>query len=206
MTQILVNVDNIVVGEKDAFAEFVVRLNAPSAALVSVNYFTSNGSAVANSDYIGIGTNTLTFAPGEMVKTVRVPIVDDTTAEPTESFFFNLSSPTGGAVIGNGIGRATVIDDDGPPAVAAPEVARVALNVPTPVSGISISENGVISGAIALTLANDADVPFAAATGLSSPLNGIFTVTLEDLRGLLSVTGSGITGSNTTKLTFAKAA
>jgi Calx-beta domain len=185
----------------------VVRLNAPSAASVSVNYFTSNGSAVANTDYIGISTNTLTFAPGEMVKTVRVPIVDDTTAEPTESFFFNLSSPTGGAVIGNGIGRATVIDDDGPPAVAAPEVARVALNVPTPVSGISISENGVISGgAIALTLANDADVPFAAATGLSSPLNGIFTVTLEDLRGLLSVMGSGITGSNTTKLTFAKAA
>ena len=87
MTQILASVADIVVGEKDGFAEFVVRLNAPSAASVSVNYFTSNGSAVANTDYIGISTNTLTFAPGEMVKTVRVPIVDDTTAEPTETFF-----------------------------------------------------------------------------------------------------------------------
>jgi hypothetical protein len=83
----------------------------------------------------------------------------------------------------------------------------VALNVPTPVSGISISENGVISGgAFALMLADAADVPSATAAGLSSPLTGIFTVTVEDLRGLLSATGSRITGSNTTKLTFAKPA
>ena len=88
MAQILVSVDDIVVGEKDGFAEFVVRLNAPSAAPVSINYFTENGSAVANSDYIGIGTNTLIFAPGEMAKTVRVPIVDDTAVEAKESFFF----------------------------------------------------------------------------------------------------------------------
>jgi hypothetical protein len=148
-------------------------------------------------------SGTLTFAPGEMIKTVRVPIIDDTVVEATESFFFNLSSPTGGAVIDDGVGKATIIDDDGPPAVAAPGVARVALNVPTPVSGISISENGVISGgAFALTLADDADAPSATAIGLSSPLNGIFTVTLEDLRGLLSATGSGITGSGTTRLTI----
>ena len=192
----VISVDNIEVGEKDGFAEFVVRLNAPSAASASVNYFTSNGSAVANTDYIGISTNTLTFAPGEMVKTVRVPIVDDTTAEPTETFFFNLSSPTGGAVIGNGRGTATIIDDD-TPVVAAPVVARVALNVPTPISGISISENGVISGgAFAPALADAADVPSAAAIGV------IYTVTVADLQGLLSATGGGITGSNTTKLTI----
>src|ERR1700724_1646102 len=112
MTQILVSVADIVVGEKDGFAEFVVRLNAPSAASVSVNYFTSNGSAVANTDYIGISTNTLTFAPGEMVKTVRGPSVDDTAVEPTESFFFVLSSPTGGAVIGDTYALATIIDND----------------------------------------------------------------------------------------------
>jgi hypothetical protein len=94
MAQILVSVDDIVVGEKAGFAEFVVRLSAPSAAPVSVNYFTSNGTAFANNDYMGVGTTTLTFAPGEAVKTVRVPIVDDTAVEPTESFFFNLSSPT----------------------------------------------------------------------------------------------------------------
>jgi hypothetical protein len=47
MAQILVSVDDIVVGEEDGFAEFVVRLNAPSTAAVSVNYFTANGTAAA---------------------------------------------------------------------------------------------------------------------------------------------------------------
>ena len=109
---ITVSVADIVVGEQDGFAEFVVRLSAPPAASVSVNYFTENGTAVANSDYIAIGTSTLTFAPGEMVKTVRVPIVDDTLVEAKESFFFFLSSPTGGAVIGDTYALATIIDND----------------------------------------------------------------------------------------------
>ena len=56
-----ISVDNIVVGEQDGFAEFAVRLNAPSTNSVSVSYFTTNGTAVAKSDYIGISTNTLTF-------------------------------------------------------------------------------------------------------------------------------------------------
>jgi hypothetical protein len=111
MAQIFLNVDDIVVGEKDGFAEFVVRLNAPSTAAVSVNYFTSNGSAVANPDYIGV-SGKLTFAPGEMVKTVEVPIIDDTAVEAKENFFFNLSSPTGGAVIGKDTALATIIDND----------------------------------------------------------------------------------------------
>jgi hypothetical protein len=64
MAQILVSVDDIVVGEKDGFAEFMVRLNAPSATPVSVNYFTTNGTAVNVSDYTGV-SGTLTFALGE---------------------------------------------------------------------------------------------------------------------------------------------
>jgi hypothetical protein len=73
----------------------------------------------------------------------------------------------------------------------------VALNVPTPVTGISISENGVISGGgFALALADAAEVTSAAATGV------IFTVTVADLQGLLSAAGSAITGSNTTRLTI----
>ena len=51
MTQTLFSVDDIVVGEQDGFAEFVVQLNAPSTATVSVNYATSNGTAAASYDY-----------------------------------------------------------------------------------------------------------------------------------------------------------
>jgi hypothetical protein len=199
----VISVDNVVVGEQDGFAEFLVQLSAPSGAAVSVSYSNSNGTAANGSDYIAV-SGTLTFAPGEMVKTVRVPIVDDPTVEPNKSFLFNLSNPTG-AAIGNSFGTATIIDNAtiAPPEVAAPGVVRVALNVPTPVSGIRISENGVISGGgFALPLADNAAVPSATAIGQSSAQSAIFTVTVADSHGLLSATGSGITGLNTTQLTI----
>ena len=47
MSTPVISVDNIVVGEQDGFAEFVVRLSALSAASVSVNYFTQNGTGRA---------------------------------------------------------------------------------------------------------------------------------------------------------------
>ena len=59
---------------------------------MTVGYGTSNGTA-GGYDYTAVSGN-LTFAAGETVKTVRVPIINDTTAEPKEDFFFNLTNPT----------------------------------------------------------------------------------------------------------------
>ena len=54
----------------------------------------------------------LTFVAGETAKFITVPIVGDTTVEPNENFFVNLSSSTGLAIFsGQGIG--TIINDDG---------------------------------------------------------------------------------------------
>ena len=101
----------MVVGEADGFAEFIVRLNAPSVNTVSVSYSTQNGSAFGGGyDYITT-SGTLAFAPGETVQRIRVPIVNDALTEPTESFFLNLSSP-GNAVLGNSQAVATIIDDE----------------------------------------------------------------------------------------------
>jgi hypothetical protein len=118
----VISVDNIVVGEADGFADFVVRLNAPSTGAVSVNYSNSNATAANGSDYIAV-SGTLTFAPGEMVKTVRVPIIDDTVAESTESFTLQLSSPSG-ATIGQAVSVATIVDNDGTPPPADHGAAR----------------------------------------------------------------------------------
>ena len=38
-------------------------------------------------------SGTLTFAPGELTKTITVPVVGDTTVEPDETFFVNLTGP-----------------------------------------------------------------------------------------------------------------
>jgi hypothetical protein len=106
----IISVDDVVVGESDEFAEFIIRLNAAVDFAVSVNYTTAGSSASSGSDYV-FTPGSLTFAPGETVKTVQVPIVANTVPERTESFFFNLSNPVN-AMLGTSHAVATIIDDD----------------------------------------------------------------------------------------------
>lgn len=87
--------------------------SAPWPTAVSVNYATNSGTAQSGADFSSTA-GTFTFAPFESSKTIFVPVVDDLTFEPTESFTVDLSSPVG-AVIGDGIGAVTITDNDTPP-------------------------------------------------------------------------------------------
>ena len=89
---------------------FTVTLSAASASTVTVNYATADGTATAGSDYIA-ASGTLTFAPGAVTQTVAISVVGDTSPEPNETFFVNLSSPTN-ATIAAATGTGTIIDDD----------------------------------------------------------------------------------------------
>ena len=115
-----ISVADIVVGESQTYADFLVRLDAPNSNTVTVNYQTNNGTAIFNSD--GIDTSgSLTFAAGEMVKTLRVTLVNDATVEATENFSLQLFNPSANATIARNIATATIIDNDaasGTPVVA----------------------------------------------------------------------------------------
>jgi hypothetical protein len=67
----VINAENVVVDGGAGFAEFVVRLSAPSSDTESGVYFINPGSAVRGIHFDFINTTTLSFAPGETVKTVR---------------------------------------------------------------------------------------------------------------------------------------
>src|SRR5690606_29177061 len=71
--QPVVSVGDIIVGEKDGYAQFVVTLDAASTSQVSVHYSTDQGTAVSGTsgDYSHIG-GTLVFAPGVTTQTVRI--------------------------------------------------------------------------------------------------------------------------------------
>ena len=69
----------------------------------------ATATAATGYDYVAV-SGTLNFAPGETVKTVRVPIINDTTAELKEDFLLNLFSPVN-AVIGNTSAMATIVDN-----------------------------------------------------------------------------------------------
>jgi hypothetical protein len=94
---------------------FTVTLSAASTQTVTVNYQTANGvnnGAVEGSDYVA-KSGTLTFAPGETSKTIRVDFIGDAVAELNETLFLDLRMPTN-ARITDSRGAAYIRNDDGP--------------------------------------------------------------------------------------------
>jgi len=73
---------------------FVVRLSAPSNEVVTVNFATADGTALAGSDYVAT-SGTLTFAPGETTKAIYVEVFNEHIEEAYEFLYVNLSGATG---------------------------------------------------------------------------------------------------------------
>jgi hypothetical protein len=91
-------------------ATFTVTLSAPSGRSVGVAWATVDQTAVAPGDYTS-AFGPLAFAPGETTKQVSVEVVGDTDDEDNETFLVTLSDPTN-AVIGDGEGVGTILDDE----------------------------------------------------------------------------------------------
>lgn len=90
---------------------FTVLLSAASGQNVSVNYATANGTATtADSDYQS-KSGSITFAAGEITKTITVLVNGDNVVEPDETFFVNLSSAAG-AFIADNQAVGTILNDD----------------------------------------------------------------------------------------------
>ena len=109
---------NYTAAEDAGTASLTVTRTDGTDGTVSVSYATSDGSATAGSDYTAT-SGVLTFGPGEVTKTINVPLVDDPSAEPDEALIVTLSNPTGGATVGaRSSATLTILDTDrgGPPA------------------------------------------------------------------------------------------
>lgn len=89
---------------------FEVSLDIPTDDTVMVSYATADGTATAPADYAA-RSGTLTFAPGETHKQLRVPLNGDTQHEPTESFTVTLSAPSE-ATISDATATGTIENDD----------------------------------------------------------------------------------------------
>ena len=73
-------------------ANFTVNLSSAQAFPVQVDYFTSQGSALDPSNYLG-DSGTLTFAPGTTSINVPITVNSNTFILPTEYFQLNLTNP-----------------------------------------------------------------------------------------------------------------
>ena len=94
----------------DAAVAFQVTLSRAASGVVTVDYATADGTAVAGEDYTAT-SGTLTFAAGEVAKTVSVPVLDDAHDEGRETFSFRLSNAQG-AVIADGEAEGAIVNDD----------------------------------------------------------------------------------------------
>ena len=82
---------------------------------ISVNYATSNGTAIAGKDYKTSKTTsgTLTFKAGQTSKTFTIPIINDTLNEQNETVNISLSNPTVGAILGTpSTATLNIVDND----------------------------------------------------------------------------------------------
>jgi len=93
---------------------FTVSLSAASEKYISLNFSTANGTAAtADNDY-NAASGSLSFAPGQRTQTITVFVVGDKRKESSETFFVNLSGAAN-ALITDGQGVGTILDDDTPP-------------------------------------------------------------------------------------------
>ena len=132
--------------EGDPVMEFVVTLDSPATATITVDYATADGTATAPADYVAT-RGTLTFDAGDGEKTVEVPIHDDRVEDDAETFTVVLSNASR-ASIADGEATGTIRNTEtvaGPPvensgATGAPTIsgtAQVDETLTAAVSGIS---------------------------------------------------------------------
>ena len=117
------SVTNVTVTElntAEATATFAVKLKPAGSQPVTVNCQTAGGatnSATSDADYTPLAPTTLTFDPGQTVKTVTVKVKGDILDEPNETFRLLLSAPTN-ALIADKEGVCTINDNDAAPSLS----------------------------------------------------------------------------------------
>src|SRR5262249_33792439 len=116
------------VSESNGPVTLTVNRTGTTNNTASVNFRTTNGTALAGSDYIATN-GTLTLGPGVTTTNIIIPLIDDDLQESTKSFRVILSGPVDGTV-GLGTNLVILTDDD---------VSTVAFTT----NAITVSEAGV---------------------------------------------------------------
>lgn len=93
--------------------DIVVRRLGPTTSSFTVDYATTQGSATPNVDFTPV-SGTLTFAPGDVTKTISVPVLPDAVPENVETINIVLTNLQGPGVSfgGTTLTSIDIIDDE----------------------------------------------------------------------------------------------
>jgi uncharacterized delta-60 repeat protein/uncharacterized repeat protein (TIGR01451 family) len=137
------------VAENGGFATITVVRQGGAAGTVSVNFTTTDGSALAGVDYTAT-SGVLSFVPGETNKTFVVPVLDDLEVEGDQTVLLTLSNPAGGASLGAVPAAVlSIMDDDAFGSLQFSSTNFVA-DEGAGLAVITVSRTGGIAGAVSV--------------------------------------------------------
>ena len=115
--------------------------NADGTGNVSVQFSTLPGTAVPGVNYTPV-TNNVVFAPGEVIHTVFVPVLDDLVVAPDKTVNLVLANPTGPAILGDQTNAVlSIINTDDTISFSGPNY-QVAKNIPSGLASVTIVRTG----------------------------------------------------------------
>ena len=137
------------VNEGAGTAVITLTRSGNSSGVASVNYATSNGTAMAGSDYTA-STGKLIFNAGETSKTFTVALINNTLREPDETLNLTLSSPLGATLGAQSRAMLILVNDD---AALQFSVAAYTVNEGAGSATITVTRTGSSIGAVSVKYA-----------------------------------------------------
>ena len=139
---------------------FTVSLSAPAGpGGVSFDIGTANGTATAGVDYVAQSLTGQTIPAGSSTYTFTVQANGDTLNEPSETFFANVTNVTN-AVVADGQGVGTIVNDD--------PVPSLAINDVTVTEGNSGTTNATFTVTLGAASGQSVTVNYATADGTAT--------------------------------------
>ncbi|MES2672321.1 MAG: putative Ig domain-containing protein [Pseudomonadota bacterium] len=138
-------------------ATFTVSLSAPAGpGGVTFDIATANGTAIAGVDYVANSLTGQTIPAGASTYSFTVLVNGDTLNEATKTFFVNVTNVTN-AVVGDGQGVGTIVNDDPLPSLAINDV--------TVTEGNAGTVNAVFTVTLSVASGQTVTVNYATADG-----------------------------------------
>jgi uncharacterized delta-60 repeat protein len=130
------------VNENGGYATLTVVRTGGTAGTISAHYATSDGTAVAGTNYVAV-SGTVTLASGQIVTNITVPILDDSLVDsPPANFYFNVSLQGPGTFVNAAVHIVDAESYNRPP--GSPDTAFIAAGMNGSVFTLALQPGGQI--------------------------------------------------------------
>ncbi|HEX8844854.1 MAG TPA: Calx-beta domain-containing protein [Pyrinomonadaceae bacterium] len=146
---------------------FTVSLSAPAPSTVTFDIATADDTAQddtpvsEDNDYVARSLTGQTIAAGSQTYTFDVTVNGDTSIEPNETFFVNVTNVTG-ATVSDGQGLGTIQNDDSPPTLSINDVTQAETNSGTTTFTFTVQlSSSALAGGVTFDIATADDTALA---------------------------------------------